>query len=117
MRRASRARHRRGHHRTHGEDAGDLDALWTELLPGLGRVTEDTGARHELDHRLRALQLAPGPGAAAPPTWVPWLEGTFTVAREAAGSHSTLTSVAVRRHGDRTELVLREPGRPSWSWP
>jgi hypothetical protein len=86
-----------------------LDALWTELLPGLGRVTEDTGAWHELDHRLGALQLASGPGAAAPASWEPWLDGTFTVARDAAGSHSTIASVAVRRQGDRTELVLREP--------
>jgi CubicO group peptidase (beta-lactamase class C family) len=84
-----------------------LDALWDELLPGLGADGDPT-AEEQLSRRLASLQLPPDGGATAPPAWEPWLT-SFAVDREPPGSHSTLTSIEVRRDGDRLRLVLREP--------
>jgi hypothetical protein len=85
-----------------------LDALWDELLPGVGRSTEDVAAEQELTRRLAALQLPPSTGATAPPDWEAWLT-SFGVDPEVPGSHSALGSVEVRRDDDCIRLVLREP--------
>jgi CubicO group peptidase (beta-lactamase class C family) len=88
-----------------------LDALWTELLPGLGRTGTDPDAEEELARRLQALRLPPHDAAAAPPDWAPWLTGAFPVTHGLVGgrSHSALTSVEVLRDGGSIRLALREP--------
>ncbi|HET6561818.1 MAG TPA: serine hydrolase domain-containing protein [Marmoricola sp.] len=87
-----------------------LDALWTELLPGLGRATEDPGAEAELGRRLQALRLPACPGKAAPPEWGPWLSDAFPVAHGMpASSHSALASIEVSRYDGGFVLELSEP--------
>jgi CubicO group peptidase (beta-lactamase class C family) len=86
-----------------------LDALWTELLPGLGRTTQDVEVEKRLAQRLERLQLPAQPGDAAPPKWEPWVAGAFPVVRDGPGSSSALGSVEVRRAGDAVQLVLTEP--------
>ncbi len=87
-----------------------LDALWTQLLPGLGRCTRDAGADEELHRRLGALQLSPCTAAAAPSDWAPWLTGAFPVAHGVAArrSHSAIRSIDVRPEDGGFRLELAE---------
>jgi CubicO group peptidase (beta-lactamase class C family) len=85
-----------------------LDALWAELLPGLGSGG-DPATEEQLVRRLAGLHLPACTGEAAPPSWEPWLADRFAADRGTTGSHSALVSVEVRRDGDRSVLVLREP--------
>jgi CubicO group peptidase (beta-lactamase class C family) len=86
-----------------------LDALWTELLPGLGSSTPIApGVQADLEARLRSLHLPPSAGEAAPSEWAPWLADSFPVTRGmvADRSPSALRSVRVLQgdHGARLEL-------------
>lgn len=90
-----------------------LDLLWTELVPGLGRSSEEgSGVQAELESRLASLHLPPGEGGAAPSAWAPWLAIAFPVAHEmvAARSPSELTSITVLRDDDGIRLELAEAG-------
>jgi CubicO group peptidase (beta-lactamase class C family) len=87
-----------------------LDALWAELLPGLGRTTEAAGVEDRLERRLRSLQLPTCTGDPAPRTWAPWLSGTFEVARAMVEGqcHSAITGIEVRRDERGLQLELSE---------
>lgn len=85
-----------------------LDAVWTHLLPGLGRAPADTGAGEQLSTRLSSLALEPcggDPEPADPGSWT----GARVVAAAGDGFPTTLTEVEVRRSPQGWALTLVEP--------
>jgi CubicO group peptidase (beta-lactamase class C family) len=88
-----------------------LDAMWTRLLPGLGRVSPGAGSAHDqLSARLARLELPACSGAPAPADWGPWTSGPFTVASTAGTPvQPSLTSVEVAPRAGGWQVSLIEP--------
>jgi CubicO group peptidase (beta-lactamase class C family) len=88
-----------------------LDAMWTCLLPGLGRGSPGAGSAHDqLSTRLARLELPACSGTPAPDDWVPWTSGPFTIAGTAGTQvQPSLTSVAVAPRADGWQVSLIEP--------
>jgi hypothetical protein len=87
-----------------------LDRLWTHLLPGFGSSRPDDTAQPALETRLGSLALAPCTGQSAPSLWEAWTDAPFPVTPTAEDlPPSTLTSVDVRRAGERLEVTIAEP--------
>jgi CubicO group peptidase (beta-lactamase class C family) len=82
-----------------------LDAVWTHLLPGLGRTAADASVdtQDRLSARLANLELPASPGAATPADWGAWTSGPFTIS--AAGTFLTSIEVAERPDGWQISLI------------
>jgi CubicO group peptidase (beta-lactamase class C family) len=90
-----------------------LDAMWTHLLPGLGRGAAEAGlAQDQLRDRLGQLALPACQAKPAPAERGPWASAPFAVTAGAAGRpiQASLTAVAVAPDGDGWQLSLTEPG-------
>jgi CubicO group peptidase (beta-lactamase class C family) len=101
-----------------------LDALWEQLLPGLGLVGSATVApgadsvQVKLGARLASLSLPAVDGAAIPGDWGPWTRGPFAVARTddtvipppALSPATFLTSIEVAQRAGGWQISLIEPG-------
>ena len=82
-----------------------LDAVWTHLLPGLGR-TGAAGADRELADRLAGLRLDPCKASGTPTDEEPWRAASFVVAGDP--EESELTTVSVARTDEGWQVTLTE---------
>ncbi len=89
-----------------------LDAMWDQLLPGLGLPVTDESAQQRLTVRLSRLGLPACQAEPAPADWAPWTGQRFTVAAGAGDRQlqSRLSSVAVTPGPDGWQLRLSEAG-------
>jgi len=90
-----------------------LDAMWTHLLPGLGRAAPAAGpAQDELRDRLGRLALPACQAKPAPAEWGPWSSGPFAVTDRGADGRiqPALTNVAVAPGDAGWQLSLVEAG-------
>ncbi|HTT50837.1 MAG TPA: serine hydrolase domain-containing protein [Streptosporangiaceae bacterium] len=90
-----------------------LDAMWTQLLPGLGTSAPAAGpAQDQLDARLTGLALPACTAGPAPADWAPWAAGPFTVARGGGGTQArpALTAIEVAPAAGGWQISLTEAG-------
>jgi CubicO group peptidase (beta-lactamase class C family) len=103
-----------------------LDAMWTHLLPGLGRAAPSTAsapstdsAHDQLSARLARLELPASTGAPAPRDWALWTGGPFSVTASTAAPHNQpflpsaetfLTSIEVAPRAAGWQISLIESG-------
>jgi CubicO group peptidase (beta-lactamase class C family) len=97
-----------------------LDAVWTRLLPSLGKACTGTASAHDqLSTRLARLELPACSAAPAPGDWGPWISGPFTVTAGPADTQAQmfllsaetfLTSIEVAPRADGWQMSLIEPG-------
>jgi CubicO group peptidase (beta-lactamase class C family) len=95
-----------------------LDAMWANLLPGLGTASPDAAAaQDQLSARLARLELPACPGAPTPADGDPWT-GAFTITASAQAqpfvfsleAQPFLTSIEVAPRADGWQISLIEPG-------
>jgi CubicO group peptidase (beta-lactamase class C family) len=92
-----------------------LDAMWSHLLPGLGRAVPDAdaaAAQDRLTGRLGQLALPPCPAEPAPADWAPWAGAPFAITDRGADGQvqPALTAVGVAPGDAGWQLSLAEAG-------
>jgi CubicO group peptidase (beta-lactamase class C family) len=92
-----------------------LDAMWSHLLPGLGRAVPDVDAapaQDRLTGRLGRLALPACPARPAPADWARWASAPFAVTDRGADGQvqPALTAVGVAPGDAGWQLSLAEAG-------